>query len=113
MADIQSVAAKIRRGKKKEERKIELECWPMPNVMVALCDGAQMAIFGDFFASWFSASRVQQVSDLHLKFALGHTMCVGMAGIHSPTAEIRRGKKKERRKKKKPQGKKIMICPIT
>jgi len=33
-----------------------------------LCDGAQMAIFGDFFASCVSASRVQQVSDLHLKF---------------------------------------------
>jgi len=29
-----------------------------------------MAIFGDFFASCVSASRLQQVSDLHLKFAL-------------------------------------------
>jgi len=29
-----------------------------------------MAIFGDFFASCVSASRVQQVSDLHPKFAL-------------------------------------------
>jgi len=37
MADIQSAAAEIRRGKKEEERrKIELECGPMPNVMVAL-----------------------------------------------------------------------------
>jgi len=36
MADIQSAAAEIKRGKKKEERKIELECVPMPNVMVAL-----------------------------------------------------------------------------
>ena len=36
-----------------------------------LCDGAQMAIFGDFFLRpVFSASRLQQVSDLHLKFAL-------------------------------------------
>ena len=35
-----------------------------------LWDGAQLAIFGDFFASCVSASRVQQVSDLHLKFAL-------------------------------------------
>jgi len=35
-----------------------------------LCDGAQMAIFGDFFASCISASRVQHVSDLHPKFAL-------------------------------------------
>jgi len=40
MADIQSAAAEIRRGKKEEERinhsmKI-LECGPMPNVMAAL-----------------------------------------------------------------------------
>ena len=35
-----------------------------------LCDGAQMAIFGDFLRPVFWASRVQQVSDLHLKFAL-------------------------------------------
>jgi len=33
MVDIQSVAAEIMRGK---QRKIELECGPMPNVMVAL-----------------------------------------------------------------------------
>jgi len=33
MADIQSATTEIRRGKKKEE---ELECGPMPNVMVAL-----------------------------------------------------------------------------
>jgi len=45
----------------------------MPNVMVALPnidgalrDGAQMAIFADFFRPVFSASRVQHVSDLHL-----------------------------------------------
>ena len=36
MADIQSAAAEIRRGKKKEEEEEELECGPMPNVMVAL-----------------------------------------------------------------------------
>jgi len=35
-----------------------------------LCDGAQMAIFGDFLRPVFVASRVQQVSDLHSKFAL-------------------------------------------
>jgi len=38
MADIQSTAVEIRRGKKEEDRKKkeELECGPMPNVMVAL-----------------------------------------------------------------------------
>jgi len=35
-----------------------------------------------------------------------------MADIQSPTAEIRRGKKKEEERKKKPQGKNIMVCPI-
>jgi len=35
-----------------------------------LCDDAQMAIFGDFFASCISESRTQHVSDLHSKFAL-------------------------------------------
>jgi len=37
-----------------------------------------------------------------------------MADIHSATAEIRRGKKKEEesRRKQKPQGKNIMVCPI-
>jgi len=33
-----------------------------------------------------------------------------MADIQSSTAEIRRGKKD---RKKKPQGKNIMVCPIT
>jgi len=36
-----------------------------------LCDGAQMAIFGDFLPPVFAASRVQHISDLHSKFALG------------------------------------------
>jgi len=35
-----------------------------------LCDGAQMAIFGDFFGPAFSAIRMPHVSDLHSKFAL-------------------------------------------
>jgi len=41
----------------------------------------------------FSASRLQQVSDLHLKFALSHTMCGSMADIQSVAAEVRLGKK--------------------
>jgi len=36
-----------------------------------LCDGAQIAIFGDFLLPVYSASRPQHVSDLHSKFALG------------------------------------------
>ena len=36
MVDIQSAAAEIRRGKKEERKKKELECGPMPNVMAAL-----------------------------------------------------------------------------
>jgi len=34
MADIPSATAEVRRGKKKKKK--ELECGPMPNVMVAL-----------------------------------------------------------------------------
>jgi len=35
-----------------------------------LCDGAQMAIFGDFLGPAFSASHMPHISDLHSKFAL-------------------------------------------
>jgi len=60
------------------------------------CDGAQMSIICILY---FSASRVQRISDLHSKFALRHTMCGSMVDMQSPTAEIRRGKKEERKKK--------------
>jgi len=36
-----------------------------------------------------------------------------MVDIQSPTAEIRRGKKKKKEGRKKLQGKNIMVCPIT
>jgi len=38
-----------------------------------------------------------------------------MADIQYPTAEIRLGTKRRKKKerKKKPQGKNIMVCPIT
>jgi len=48
-----------------------------------------MAIFGDFLGPAFPASRVQHVSDLHLKFVLRPRR---VTGIQSVTAEIRRGK---------------------
>ena len=35
-----------------------------------LCDGAEMAMFGDFLRLVFPASRAQHVSDLHSKFTL-------------------------------------------
>jgi len=49
-----------------------------------LCDGAQIAIFGEFLGLVFPASRFQHISDLRSKFALGphhvskygkHPMC--------------------------------------
>jgi len=40
------------------------------NSSTKLCDGAQMAIFGDFLRPELPASRVQQVSNVHLTFAL-------------------------------------------
>jgi len=59
---------------------------------------------GDFCVLYFSASRVQHISDLHSKF----TMCGSMVDIQSATAEIRRGKKR-----KKPQGKNMMSTSAT
>jgi len=56
---------------------------------------------GDFLRPVFSASRVQHISHMRSKFALRpHTMCGSIVDIHSPTAEIRRGKK-ERKKKRR------------
>jgi len=46
---------------------------------------------GDFLRPIISASRVQHISDIHSKF----TMCGSIVDIQSPTAEIRRGKKKK------------------
>ena len=58
-------------------------------------------IFGDFLRPAFPASRVQHVSDLHPKFALGRTMlCGSMVDIQSATAENRRRKKDGRRRYK-------------
>jgi len=36
-----------------------------------------------FLGPAFAASRVQHISDLHSKFALGHAMCRSMADIQS------------------------------
>jgi len=59
---------------------------------------ARWRIFGDFLHPVLSATHVQHVSDLHLKFALRprHVWKYGI--IQSAMAEIRRGK--ERKKKK-------------
>ena len=65
-----------------------------------------------FLGPAFAASRVQHLSDLHSKFALGPHH-VSKYGRH-PTyaAEIRRGKKKDEGRKKL-QDENIMVCPIT
>ena len=65
------------------------------------CPDGEMAIFGDFLRPEFLASRVQQVSDLHLNFALRRELsgmyCNGsMVDIQSAAADIRRGKKDRR-----------------
>jgi len=41
-----------------------------------LCNGAQLAIFDDFLRPVFAASRVQHVSELHLKIRTKATPCV-------------------------------------
>jgi len=66
-------------------------------------------LFGDFLHAVFSASRAQHVSDLHSKFTLRpHHVWKYIVDIQSPTAEIRRGKK---RKKKKRQDENIYGLP--
>jgi len=71
----------------------------LPDKVVRWCQN------GDFLCRVFSASRLQHISDMHSKLALGHTMCGSMVDIQSAMAEIRRGIKND---KKKPQGKNIM-----
>jgi len=67
---------------------------------------------GDFLRPVFPASRVQHISDLHSKFALGtHHVCK-YGNIHSATAEIMQGKK-ERLKKKETTGQKYNGLPYT
>ena len=58
-----------------------------------------------FLRPVFSASRVQQVSDLHLKFALRrrYAMCGSMADIQSAAAEITRRKKKKEEEEEEEQ----------
>jgi len=54
-------------------------------------------IFDELLGPTFPASRVQHISDLHSKFALGpHHVCISMVDIQSVTAEIRRGKKRKK-----------------
>ena len=57
-------------------------------------------IFGDFGGPAFPASRVQHISDMHSKFALGPHHAY-MVDIQSATAEIWRGKKGQRKKDRK------------
>jgi len=73
-----------------------------------LCDGAQMAIFGDLYFSEPRAARFRPASEIRTKA----TPCVegSMADIHCATAEIRWEKK--RKKKNKQQDENIMVCPI-
>ena len=56
-----------------------------------------MAIFGDFLHPAFPASRVQYISGLHSKFALGPHHFGSIVDIQSGTAEIREEKDGKRR----------------
>jgi len=59
-----------------------------------------------FLRAVFSASRVQHISDLHSKFALGPcTRCGSMVNIQSAAAEIRRGKEEEKEEEEEERNK--------
>jgi len=53
-----------------------------------------------FFGSCICSEPRAEPSDLHSKFALGHTMCQSMVDIQPTAAEIRRGKEEEEDRKK-------------
>ena len=80
-----------------------------------LCDGAHMAIFGDFFASCvFSELRAagfRPASKIRTKAT--PCTCGSMADIQSAAAEIGRGKKEKRRKKNKLQHENIYGLPYS
>jgi len=66
--------------------------------------------FWRLFASCVSASCVQQVSDLHFKFALRSHHVWKLADIQSAAAEIRRGKTKKTERKNTRHDENIMVC---
>jgi len=67
--------------------------------------------FGEFLRPVFSASRVHQVSDLRLKFALRPLPCVEVWQTSNPQ-RLRLGEEKKKKKKNKRQDENIMVCPI-
>ena len=64
-----------------------------------------------FLRPVFSASLVQQVSDLHLKFAL-KPHYVWKYGRHPVCGSSYQARKKRKKKKNKRQDENIMVCPI-
>ena len=67
---------------------------------------------GNFLRPVFSASRVQHISDMHSKFAL-RPHHVWKYGRHPISDRLRLGEEKQEEERQKPQGKNIMVCPIT
>jgi len=56
-------------------------------------------LFGDFFASCITASRLKHIPDLHSKFAQGHIMC-GSIVSYRPTSNMRRLRIGEEKRRK-------------
>jgi len=71
-----------------------------------------MAILATFWRPVFSASRVQQVSDLRLKFARPHHVRKYGSWQTSNLRKLRLGEEKKEERKNKLQHENIMVCPI-
>jgi len=75
------------------------DCRYMPQLrrysLTKLCDGAKMAIFCVLYR-YFQQATCSTFQTRILNLHYGHTMCGSMADIQSPTAEIRRGKKRKK-----------------
>jgi len=92
-------------------------CFPIVDTCVSCEDIARQVcatvprwrFLATFLHPVFSASRVQQVSDLHLKFALSESM----ADIQCAAAEIRLGKKERRKKEEQTTARKYNGVPYS
>jgi len=68
-------------------------------------------LFGDFLRDAFSASRVQHVSDLRLKFALKAIPCVEVWQTSS-LRRLRLGQERKKEERTNDRMKIYMACPI-
>jgi len=113
MVDIQSATTQNRREKKKPQQQNIMAAQQPYWAAIKIKSGLYDCSLATFLRPVFAASRVQQVSDLHLSIRTKATPCVEVWQT-SNLQRLRLGeeKKTERRRTNKRQDENIMICPI-